>query len=110
MLSKTPASLLPPSPTVAELTARFRAAFRSGVQAIITAGQVIRDGKDLLDHGQFLDWVENELRLGARKAQMLQNIAAHPVLANANHWYAFPVSWRSLFELTLFDDAELLAF
>jgi hypothetical protein len=85
------------------LTQRFKAALTQSVGGIIEAGKVLLDGKAQLKHGEFLDWLVNELPLGGnsgvRSAQMLMVVAAHPVLANANHWFAFPPSWRTLYEL-----------
>ena len=82
------------------LTARFRDAWKAAVAGIIGAGQVIIDGKRQLPYGEFLQWVEADLQLGERKAQMLMLVAKHPVIADPNHWYAFPPSWRTLYELT----------
>ena len=111
-----------------QLTTRFRHAWRMGVEGIITAGRVIIDGKQQLAHGElrggwasrassppgalsstgkqqlahgeFIVWVENDLQLGERTAQMLMIVAKHPVLANPNHWFGFPPSWRTLYELS----------
>jgi hypothetical protein len=35
-----------------------------------------------------------------RKAQILMFLARNEVISDANHWYAFPPSWRTLWELT----------
>jgi hypothetical protein len=88
----------------AVLTQRFRDAMAQGVAGIIAAGQVMVQGKVELLHGEFLAWVLTDLPLGktgVRKAQMLMNLAQHPVLANAHHWCALPPSWRTLYELSL---------
>jgi hypothetical protein len=61
---------------------------------------VLIQANDELPHGEWLEWLENDLHLHPRKAQMLMLIARHPVLSNAYHWYAFPASWRTLYELT----------
>ena len=82
------------------LTDRFKNAWKLGVEGIITAARVLIQANDELPHGEWLDWLENDLHLHPRKAQMLMLIARHPVLSNANHWYAFPRSWRTLYELT----------
>jgi hypothetical protein len=89
-------------------TAAFRNAFKLGVEGIIKAGKVLiaaKEGPQKLPHGRFLQWLENDLHLGerkvaARKAQMLMVVAKHTVLSNANHWYAFPPSWRTLYVLS----------
>jgi len=91
-------------------TARFRNALKKSVEGIIEAGRVLIEAKDELEHGQFIDWVVRELRFGTRKdgsrpadlrkAQILMFLARNEVISNANHWYAFPPSWRTLWELT----------
>ena len=77
-------------PNIKDLTARFRAALRKGVEGIIEAGRVLIEAKEILDHGQFTDWVVDELRFGERrpgcpdanirKAQMFMYLARHPVI------------------------------
>jgi hypothetical protein len=86
-----------------ELTKRFRKATIKSVEGIIDQGTVVIDAKEELPHGEFIEWVEKDLRFGKtglRKAQMLMAVAQHPIISNANHWYAFPASWRTLYELT----------
>ena len=92
------------------LTARFRNALKKSVEGIIEAGRVLIEAKDELEHGQFIDWVVNDLRFGIRKdgsrvadlrkAQMLMFLARNEVISNACHWHAFPPSLRTLWELT----------
>ena len=84
------------------LTARFRNALKKSVEGIIEAGRVLIEAKDELEHGQFIDWVVNDLRFGIRKdgsrvadlrkAQMLMFLARNEVISNACHWHAFPPS------------------
>lgn len=91
------------------LTQRFRNALKKGVAGIIEAGQVLIEAKKKLPHGQFTDWVVTEIRFDTRnvasreanirQAEMLMLLARHEVISNANHSYAFPPSWRTLYEL-----------
>ena len=91
-------------------TARFRNALKKSVEGIIEAGRVLIEAKNELEHGQFIDWVVNDLRFGLRKdggrpadlrkAQMLMFLARNEVISNACHWHAFPPSPRTLWELT----------
>jgi hypothetical protein len=91
-------------------TTRFQNALKKSVEGIIEAGRVLIEAKNELEHGQFIDWVVRELRFGTRKdgsrpadlrkAQILMFLARNEVISNANHWYAFPPSWRTLWELT----------
>jgi hypothetical protein len=92
------------------LTARFRNALKKSVEGIIEAGRVLIEAKNELEHGQFIEWVvcdlrfgdpqEGSRRIGLRKAQMLMFLAKNELISNANHWYAFPASWRTLWELS----------
>jgi hypothetical protein len=103
MLQRTPAQYLVPATNKAScsaLTTRFRNAWKLGVEGIITAARVLLDGKEQLPHGQFLDWLERDLKLGERKARMLMLVARHPVLSNRHHWCRLPPSWRTLYELS----------
>jgi hypothetical protein len=71
---------------------------------------VLIEAKKELEHGQFIDWVERDLRFGTgqdgdrglslRKAQMLMFVAKNEMISNTNHWFAFPPSWRTLWELS----------
>jgi hypothetical protein len=91
-----------------ELTARFREAFRKSIEGIIEAGQVLIEAKTELEHGQFVDWVANDLGFGTRgyrepnlrKAEMLMFLARNEVISNSCHWHEFPPSPRTLWELT----------
>jgi hypothetical protein len=118
MLNRTPEALLDLATAECnsrhELTERFRNAWRMGVEGIINAGRVLIEGKEQFP-GEFLGWIERDLRLGDRKvgvrtAQMLMQIAHHPVISDANHWFAFPPSWRTLHELSKIRPARLLRF
>ena len=104
MLERTPAQYLEPAPGNARcrraLTARFRTAWKTAVAGIIEAGRVLLDGKEQLAHGEFTDWVEHDLKLGERKAQMLMLIARHPILSNPKHATVLPASWFTLYQLT----------
>jgi len=91
-------------------TARFRNALKKSVEGIIEAGRVLIEAKSELEHGQFSDWVVQELRFGTRKegsresdlrkADMLMFLARNDVISNPCHWHDFPPSPRTLWELT----------
>jgi hypothetical protein len=92
------------------LTTRFRNALKKSVEGIIEAGRVLIEAKSELEHGQFSDWVVQELRFGIRKegsresdlrkADMLMFLARNDVISNPCHWHDFPPSPRTLWELT----------
>jgi hypothetical protein len=91
-------------------TARFRNALKKSVEGIIEAGRVLIEAKNELEHGQFADWVVNDLRFGSRKegsrkadlrkAEMLMFLARNDVISKSCHWHDFPPSSRTLWELT----------
>jgi hypothetical protein len=113
------------------LTARFRAAQGKGIASIIEMGDVLLEGKTgkqrvagglfvdggkRLPHGAFTPWVYEllaakvelskvELRkakkVALRKADLLMLLAQHPVISESCHWHAFPVSPRTLYEISL---------
>jgi hypothetical protein len=78
------------------------------VAGIIAAGQHLREAKDEVEHGEWLPLLKT-LKLGERTAQMLMKIAANEVLANPNHWFAFPMSWTTLHALATLDPKLLEA-
>jgi hypothetical protein len=100
------------------LTQRFRNALKKSVAGIIEAGQVLIEAKMTLPHGQFTDWVDRELRFGARskcsraanlrQAEMLMLLARNPVISKSCHWHALPPSIRTLYELTQVGPPEQL--
>jgi hypothetical protein len=101
MLQRTPNYLLKRNTlSRGTLTRRFKAAWTMGVTGIIKAGQVLLTGKEQLDHGEFLDWLHDDLNLHERKAQMLMLVSRHPVLSNAKFVSYLPASWGTLYELT----------
>jgi hypothetical protein len=83
---------------------------KKSVQGIVEAGLVLIQAKCELEHGEFTDWVVNELRFGTRKvgvphadirkAELLMFLARNEVISNSCHWHAFPPSPRTLWELT----------
>ena len=96
--------------SLSELTAKFRNALKKSVEGIVEAGLVLIQAKSELEHGQFIDWIVNELRFGTRKAgaphadirkaEMLMFLARNEAISKSCHWHAFPPSPRTLWELT----------
>jgi hypothetical protein len=83
----------------ATFTRSYKDASKLGVESIITKGRVLIKAKERL-HGEFLDWLKNDLRLDVSKAERLMLIAGHKVLSDSAHWAELPPSWRTLYELT----------
>jgi hypothetical protein len=88
--------------------AEFSTRWRSAVEGIVQAGQVLIEAKAVLRHRHFLDLV-GDLNLGERKAQYLMNISRHEVISNPHHWCAFPPSWGTLAELATIRPRRMLA-
>src|SRR5215475_4951143 len=68
------------------------------VEGIIAAGRHLKEAKAEVDHGEWLPLLER-LNIRERTAQMLMKVAANEVLADPNHWFGLPTSWRTLSEL-----------
>jgi hypothetical protein len=90
-------------------TARVRKALNNSVAGIMEIGLVLIEAKSELKHGQFTNWLVDDLRFGKRlangeadirKAEMLMSLVRHEVISNPCHWHAFPPSPRTLWELT----------
>jgi hypothetical protein len=96
-------------PDLANETLEVRNSLAMSVKGIMEAGNVIDQvkTKKLKRHGQFAKWIVNDLHLNISTAQWLRKIARHAVLSKACHWDAFPVSIRTLYELTKIDSAKL---
>src|SRR5438552_13284290 len=48
---------------------------KTGHDAFLEMGRELLQAKELLDHGQFVQWVENECHLGIRTAQRAMQAA-----------------------------------
>jgi hypothetical protein len=68
------------------------------ITAIVDVGKMLLEAKDALPHGEFIPMVENELRAigGIRKAELLMEIARHPVLSDPQHAAHLPAAWTTL--------------
>ena len=86
---------------------RIQAACQKSVEAILETGRLLIEAKAALPHGAFDAMVRDQLPFSIRTAQMLMAVAAHPVIANANHGSLLPPSWRTLYELTRWSPEEL---
>jgi hypothetical protein len=78
------------------------------IETILATGNLLLAAKAELEHGKFLKMIGSELPFKARTAQMLMNIAKHPVLSNAKYISHLPPSWGTLSDLAAFPDSELI--
>jgi hypothetical protein len=69
-----------------------------------------KEGENKLAHGEFEKMVQDDtLQLSPRTAQMLMEIARHPVISNAKHVSLLPPSWGTLYQLTRVETKALEA-
>jgi Protein of unknown function (DUF3102) len=63
----------------------FVDAATNAMERAVRCGQLLLQAKARVDHGDWLDWIDDHLSFGARQAQKYMSYAEHPeVLANAN--------------------------
>ena len=84
---------------------RIRDAWGTALQSIFAAGRELIAAKAALPHGDFAAMIESDLPFTRLTAWRLMRIAADDRLANVSHGIHLPPSWRTLFELSLLDDA-----
>src|SRR5262245_3805324 len=53
------------------------AATRRGLEHAIAAGLLLMEAKDLVDHGEWLPWLQANCRLGERQARTYMRLARH---------------------------------
>jgi hypothetical protein len=105
-----PPTEINPAPSAVRSKAFFEGAiaaeWRQNVEGILRVGRLLIEAKDELDRDIF---GALKLPFCLRVSQMLCRIAAHPIIANANHGSSLPACWRTLYELTKVDDDILVA-
>jgi hypothetical protein len=84
--------------------------WRKSREAIFAVGRLLIAAKQQLKHGAFSSMVENDLPFSSRTAQRLMAIARDKRLNTTRVSHLMPVSWGTLYELSLlrdddFDDA-----
>ena len=63
------------------------------IQSAIECGKLLNQAKALVKHGDWLEWLQANTKIGARQAQKLMRLAEHAdeVLANANSQAHFTI-------------------
>jgi hypothetical protein len=61
--------------TIADVTAEIRFYKAQTVQSVIEIGKRLTEAKGMLEHGQWLDWLENQVGLHKRTAQNFMQLA-----------------------------------
>lgn len=84
--------------------------WQKGVESIVEVGTLLIRSKGALkeQRGCWEAMVNLKLPFGPRTAQRLIAIANHPVLSNPTHGSLLPPSWRTLYELTRFEEPKLI--
>lgn len=79
---------------------------RSSIECVLAAGLDLTNAKEALPHGSWLPMLALA-GVGARKAQVLMQIAANPVLSDPQHAAALPSDWTTLSILARLGEDEL---
>ena len=85
---------------------QIKTAWKEATEAFLQVGNLLIQSESELDHGEFLEMIENDLPFSSRTSQMLMVIANDKRLSNTNHGSYLPPSWRTLYELTKLDDVS----
>jgi hypothetical protein len=93
--------------TASEWGTLIRSDLEQAVTGVITAGQHLTQAKAQLEHGEWLPFVDNELPISVSTADRFMAISANPVLADSAHGRNLPMSWRTLYELSRLEPAQL---
>lgn len=99
-------ALVPLNGGRAEWAVRIRDAWGSALEAIFAAGRELIAAKRAMQHGEFTAMIEADLPFNALTAQRLMRVARDERLTKPSHGMVLPPSWRTLFELSLLDDAR----
>jgi hypothetical protein len=111
-----PEHVKPAIPGTADDYARqIKSIWQKAVESIIETGRLLIKAKTALKdkqgHGKWLSMFDesnkNKLPFGERTAQMLMEIAEHPILSNPKFTSVLPASWYTLYRLTKLPDDEL---
>jgi hypothetical protein len=86
----------------------INADWTKGVAAVVTTGRDLITAKDELEHGEWLDMVNEDLPFTDRTAARLMAIARHQILSNKTHESYLPPSWMTLYELTRLPEGILI--
>jgi len=99
--------------TVDEFATRIRTNWRKLAEGIIETGKLLIKAKEVLGHGQWQTMFDennpNRLPFGDRTAQMLMQIAKHPIISNPKFISVLPASWGTLHKLADLPDKALEA-
>jgi len=76
------------------------AAWQKTTASIIETGQLLVEAQSQLPHGSWETMVRERLPFSPRAAQMLMEVARHPVIANPKHVSLLPAHWSTLYQIT----------
>lgn len=77
---------------------KIRNSYQRTVESIVETGRLLIAAKDALGYGKF-GQMFRYLPFGQRQAEMLMDIAAHPILSNSQYFANLPQSWATLHKL-----------
>jgi hypothetical protein len=87
--------------TAQDFAAQIRTSWQKAVESILKTGKLLIAAKKALGHGKWATMFDgpNKLPFGDRTAQMLMEIAKHPILSNPKFISLLPPSWGTLHKL-----------
>jgi hypothetical protein len=85
------------APSAVDYAAEISAAWQKAVVSILKTGRLLIEAKKALGgHGKFTLMIERRLPFGERTAEILMELARHPVIANPKFISVLPPSWGTL--------------
>ena len=72
----------------------FLVSAQEAIQSAIECGKLLNHAKALVEHGDWLDWLQANTKIGTRQAQKLMRLAEHAdeILTNANSGAYFTIN------------------
>ena len=70
---------------------QIRTAWKEATEAFLQVGNLLIQSKESLEHGEFLEMIENDLPFSPRTSQMLMTISSDRRLSNTNHGSYLPL-------------------
>lgn len=94
---------------VAEWVSVITEVFQASVECMILTGRRLEEAKLDLNHGEFLDMIENKLPFSARTAQKFMQIGRSIRLSNATHAARLPPHLDTLCEIVRLEEDQFKA-
>ena len=93
-------------PQIEDLRVALKNSLATSVAAIVASGTLLREMKESLPHGQFLEVLDGII--SPRVAQMFMTVADHPALSDASTYSYLPAAYNTLYQLARIEPMERL--